>query len=62
MRMNVTLIEIGRFCRKHNMSEVTFGRKAVKDGSLVSKLRNGRELQPKTVERIARFMETYDEG
>lgn len=42
---NETLIsEIERYCAKHNIAETTFGRRAVNDGKLVSRLRAGKTI------------------
>ena len=36
------LQEISDFCRQSGLAESTFGRRAVNDGKLASRLRNGR--------------------
>ena len=37
----VILQEISEFCRQRGLAESTFGRRAVNDGKLASRLRNG---------------------
>lgn len=54
------LIEISKFLRETGMSETTFGRKFNGDPRLVKDLRNGRELRPRTAERLRAFMANYE--
>jgi hypothetical protein len=51
------LTEISGFCRRVGMAESTFGRLAVNDGKLVSRLRFGGRVRDKTVERVRAFIE-----
>jgi 16S rRNA U516 pseudouridylate synthase RsuA-like enzyme len=56
--MNGTLLHrIRRFCESQGIPESTFGRMAVRDPRLVGDISKGRELRPRTVARIRRFME-----
>ncbi len=48
--------EIGTYCRRHNLSESTFGRRAVNDGKLVSRLRDGRSITLNTLEKVHEFI------
>jgi len=50
------LREISGYCRRIGMAESTFGRLAVNDGKLVSRLRFGGRVTIETVERVKAFM------
>ena len=50
------LQEIGDFCRRQGLAESTFGRRAVNDGKLASRLRNGGRITTDTLDRIRAFM------
>jgi SAM-dependent methyltransferase len=50
------LEEIAEYCRRARMAESTFGRLAVNDGKLVSRLRLGGRITPQTRERVRAFM------
>jgi hypothetical protein len=50
------LQEISDFCRVRGLAESTFGRRAVNDGKLASRLRNGGRITTDTLERIRAFM------
>ena len=50
------LQEIGEFCRERGLAESTFGRRAVNDGKLANRLRNGGRITTDTLERIRSFM------
>jgi hypothetical protein len=50
------LQEISEFCRQRGLAESTFGRRAVNDGKLASRLRNGGRITTDTLERIRNFM------
>ena len=50
------LQEISDFCRERGLAESTFGRRAVNDGKLASRLRNGGRITTDTLERIRSFM------
>ncbi|MDH5538439.1 MAG: hypothetical protein OEY03_03445, partial [Rhizobacter sp.] len=53
----VTLLDsIADFCRSQGMAESTFGRRAVNDGKLVSRLRVGARVTPETLQRVTSFM------
>ena len=52
----VILQEISEFCRQRGLAESTFGRRAVNDGKLASRLRNGGRITTDTLERIRSFM------
>jgi len=57
------LQEISEFCRRRGLAESTFGRRAVNDGKLASRLRNGGRITTDTLERIRSFMaRTGDAG
>src|SRR5262249_19693680 len=50
------LREIADFCRRTGVAESTFGRRAVNDGKLASRLRNGGRITTDTLDRIRAFM------
>src|SRR5882672_11653518 len=50
------LNEIADYCRRVGMAESTFGRRAVNDGKLVSRLKIGGRVTMETVERVRSFM------
>ena len=53
------LSEISDFCRSAGLAESTFGRAAINDGKLVSRLRNGGRITTDTLDRIRGFMVNY---
>jgi hypothetical protein len=59
MQAERLLVEIGEFCRSVGLAESTFGRAAINDGKLVSRLRNGGRITTHTLDRIRSFMEEY---
>jgi len=58
----VILQEIAEFCRQRGLAESTFGRRAVNDGKLASRLRNGGRITTDTLERIRSFMARGEDG
>jgi len=50
------LAQISEYCRRAGLAESTFGRRAVNDGKLANRLRNGGRITTDTVERIQAFM------
>src|SRR5262249_24500713 len=50
------LREIADFCRQAGLAESTFGRRAVNDGKLANRLRNGGRITTDTLDRIRAFM------
>src|SRR3569623_2024042 len=50
------LQESSDFCRQQGLAESTFGRRAVNDGKLASRLRNGGRITTDTLDRIRAFM------
>ena len=52
------LQEISDYCRHTGLAESTFGRRAVNDGKLAARLRNGGRITTETLDRIRAFMET----
>src|SRR4051812_21796565 len=50
------LQEISDFCRQAGLAESTFGRRAVNDGKLANRLRNGGRITTDTLDRIRAFM------
>ena len=55
--MSETLLrDIAEYCRRARMAESTFGRLAVNDGKLVSRLRLGGRVTTDTVDRVRAFI------
>ena len=50
------LDRITSYCRQSRMAETTFGRRAVNDGKLVARLRNGRSVSLDTAARVEAFI------
>jgi hypothetical protein len=50
------LQEISDYCRTRGLAESTFGRRAVNDGKLANRLRNGGRITTDTLDRIRAFM------
>src|SRR5215470_6955039 len=51
------LAQISDYCRQTGLAESTFGRRAVNDGKLANRLRNGGRITTETVDRIHAFMD-----
>src|SRR5438309_7981824 len=47
---------ISDYCRHSGLAESTFGRRAVNDGKLAARLRNGGRITTDTLDRIRSFM------
>jgi hypothetical protein len=58
MKAQELLQEISTYCRETGLAESTFGRRAVNDGKLTARLRNGGRITTETVDRIRAFIET----
>jgi hypothetical protein len=56
MNAQELLQEISDYCRKTGLAESTFGRRAVNDGKLAARLRNGGRITTETLDRIRAFM------
>jgi len=50
------LSEIEDFCRRSNIAESTFGKRAVNDGKFVNRLRNGKSTTLATAEKIRTYI------
>ena len=50
------------FCEKYGVAESTFGRLAVNDGKLISRISSGSRIEPETALRVADFMARADRG
>ena len=50
------LAEISDYCRQTGLAESTFGRRAVNDGKLANRLRQGGRITTETVNRIRAFI------
>ena len=55
------LREISDYCRRTGLAESTFGRRAVNDGKLAARLRNGGRITTETVERVHAFIASHHE-
>ena len=56
MKNDQILAQISEFCRNADMAESTFGRRAVNDGKLVARLREGKRITIDTLERIQAYI------
>jgi hypothetical protein len=59
MNAQQLLQEISNYCRQTGLAESTFGRRAVNDGKLAARLRNGGRITTDTLDRIHGFMATH---
>ena len=57
MNAQQLLQEIAEYCRRTGLAESTFGRRAVNDGKLATRLRNGGRITTETLDRIRSFMD-----
>lgn len=56
MNIRQDLLErIAAYCAAHEISETTFGLRAVNDGKLVGRLRRGEGVTLATVEKVIKF-------
>jgi hypothetical protein len=58
MNAQELLQEISDYCRHTGLAESTFGRRAVNDGKLTTRLRNGGRVTTDTLDRIRTFIAT----
>ena len=56
MQRSEILHEISSYCRVAGLAESTFGRRAVNDGKLVGRIRDGGRISAKTLDRIRGFI------
>ena len=56
MKNDEILSQISDFCRQADMAESTFGRRAVNDGKLVHRLREGKRITIDTLDRIQAYI------
>src|SRR6201998_1587329 len=59
MNAQQLLTEISAYCRRTGLAEPTFGRRAVNDGKLTARLRNGGRITTDTLDRIHGFMAAH---
>ena len=62
MNAQELLQEISDYCRHSGLAESTFGRRAVNDGKLTARLRNGGRITTETLDRIRAFMADQSHG
>ena len=62
MRNDEILSQISQFCRQADMAESTFGRRAVNDGKLVHRLREGKRITIDTLDRIQAYIAASTPG
>src|SRR5205085_23891 len=58
MNAQELLQQIADYCRHSGLAESTFGRRAVNDGKLTARLRNGGRITTETLDRIRDFMDS----
>ena len=56
MDSETLMLEIREYCRRFSAAETTFGRLAINDGKLVSRLRYGGRVTPETADRVHAFI------
>src|SRR6266404_828070 len=56
MKNDQILSQISEYCRQADMAESTFGRRAVNDGKLVPRLREGKRITIDTLDRIQAYI------
>ncbi|MEM6986196.1 MAG: hypothetical protein AAF499_06620 [Pseudomonadota bacterium] len=54
--------QVRAFCDRHGIAESTFGRHAVNDGKLVSRIAGGSWIEAETSQRVHNFMARVDAG
>ncbi|MGB7017706.1 MAG: hypothetical protein WBD80_00745, partial [Xanthobacteraceae bacterium] len=59
MNAQQLLAEISDYCRQTGLAESTFGRRAVNDGKLAARLRNGGRITTDTLDRIHGFITAH---
>jgi hypothetical protein len=59
MNAQQLLQQISDYCRQTGLAESTFGRRAVNDGKLAARLRNGGRITTDTLDRIHGFMAAH---
>ena len=62
MKNDQILSQISEYCRQADMAESTFGRRAVNDGKLVHRLREGKRITLDTLDRIQAYIATSTPG
>ena len=62
MKNDEILSHISEFCRQADMAESTFGRRAVNDGKLVARLREGKRITIDTLDRIQAYIAASTPG
>ena len=62
MKNDQILSQISEFCRQADMAESTFGRRAVNDGKLVHRLREGKRITIDTLDRILAYIAASTPG
>ena len=62
MKNNEILSQISEFCRRADMAESTFGRRAVNDGKLVQRLREDKRITIDTLDRIQAYIAASTPG
>ncbi len=62
MKNDQILSQITEFCRRADMAESTFGRRAVNDGKLVHRLREGKRITIDTLDRIQAYIAASTPG
>src|SRR6202158_2436346 len=56
MKNDPILSQIAEYCRQADMAGATFGRRAVNDGKLVHRLREGKRITIDTLDRINAYI------
>ena len=56
------LRDMRKFCDRHGIAESTFGRHAVNDGKLISRIDGGSWIEAETEKRVRKFMDRVARG
>jgi hypothetical protein len=56
------IARIETYCRRVEIAESTFGRRAVNDGKFVGRLRDGKRVTTRTISRIEKFLDANQPG
>lgn len=56
IEISALIRQIETYCDRHGIAETTFGKRAVNDGKLVQRLRDGKTIQIGTLNKVAEFL------
>ncbi len=56
IEISALIKQIEAYCARHGIAETTFGKRAVNDGKLVQRLRDGKSIQIDTLNKVVDFL------